>query len=222
MGQTATIIGATGVVGRALVEQLSCDTGIDSVIAITRRPIDYSSNKVINHVVSFDLLAQCSASFDSDILLSCLGTTLKQAGSIEQQRVVDVDYQYQAAKLALTNGVKHYLLVSSSGASLDSSSAYLKMKAELEAKVTELGFERISIIQPSLLLGERQDFRLAEKIGASLLPLLCRLPLLRKYRPITGKQVAVKMCQIALQPLASEGAAHKKQVNYYRLDELFS
>ncbi len=129
---------------------------------------------------------------------------------------------YQAAELALTSGVKHYLLVSSSGANPDSANAYMKMKGELEAKVTTFNFEKISIIQPSLLLGERKDFRLGEKIGASLLPLICRLGLLKKYRPITGNQVATKMCQIALQPLAREDAVLEKQLQYYRLDELFS
>ncbi|EDQ00823.1 putative NADH dehydrogenase with NAD(P)-binding domain [Shewanella benthica KT99] len=78
-------------------------------------------------------------------------------------------------------------MVSSSGANPSSHSAYLKMKGELEAKVIELGFQRLSIIQPSLLLGKRQDVRLGEKLGSKLLPLICRLLGLSKYRPITGK-----------------------------------
>ena len=221
MGHTALVIGATGVVGRELVELLSQSADIEKVTAVTRRPIEYSSDKIINCVVEFDRLEQYSSAFKADIIFSCLGTTLKQAGSIERQRQVDVDYQYRAAKLARTNGIKHYLLVSSSGAKPNSSSAYLRMKGELEAKVAELGFTRISIIQPSLLLGNRQDFRLGEKLGASLLPLICRLPVLSKYRPITGKQVAVKMCQIALQQVASVDNNDEPKLQYYRLDELF-
>ncbi|QFU24551.1 oxidoreductase [Shewanella eurypsychrophilus] len=222
MGLTALVIGATGVVGRELVDQLSQLADIDKVTAVTRRPIEYGSDKIINCVVEFDRLEQYSSAFKVDITFSCLGTTLKQAGSIERQRQVDVDYQYRAAKLARTNGVNHYLLVSSSGANPTSKSNYLKMKGELEAKVAELGFTRASIIQPSLLLGERQDFRLGERLGSKLLPLICRLPVLSKYRPITGKQVAAKMCLIALQQVASADNDDDPKLRYYRLDELFS
>lgn len=222
MGLTALVIGATGVVGRELVDQLSQLADIDKVTAVTRRHIEYSSDNIINCVVDFDRLEEYSSLFNTDMIFSCLGTTLKQAGSISQQRVVDVDYQYRAAKLARTNGIKHYLLVSSSGANPNSSSAYLRMKGELEAKVAELGFTRASIIQPSLLLGERKDFRLGERLGSKLLPLICRLPLLNKYRPITGKQVATKMCLIALQQVASADNDDAPKLQYYRLDELFS
>jgi len=226
MGQTAIVLGATGVVGRELVEQLCLTPLIDEVIAISRRPIaprqvdsnKRGSSKVTNHVVNFEQLEEYATAFKADILFSCLGTTLKLAGSIEQQRLVDVNYQYRAAKLALSNGVSHYLLVSSSGANPDSNSAYLKMKGELEAQITALNFPQTSIIQPSLLLGERQDFRLGEKLASTLLPILCKLPGLTKYRPITGKQVANKMCQIGIQQARCSADS---MVQYYRLDELF-
>ncbi|RTR27205.1 NAD(P)H-binding protein [Shewanella atlantica] len=231
MGQTAIVLGATGVVGRELVEQLCLAPLIDEVIAITRRPIEIDSNKngsnkITNHVVNFERLEEYANAFKADILCSCLGTTLKLAGSIENQRLVDVDYQYRGAKLALNNGVSHYLLVSSSGANPKSNSAYLKMKGELETQVKALNFPNTSIIHPSLLLGERQDFRLGEKIASALLPLLCKLPGLTKYRPITGKQVASKMCRIAIQTTAVEStqvnsASPDSKLQYYRLDELF-
>lgn len=217
MGQTALVLGATGVVGRELIKQLSLNIHIDNVLALTRRPVKYDSNKVTNYVIDFDQLDQHSALFQVDMVFSCLGTTLKQAGSIAQQRIVDVDYQYVAAMLAQSNGVKHYLLVSSSGANSTSQSSYLKMKGELEALVSALDFEHISIIQPSLLLGDRKDIRLGEKIGARLLPIICLLPGLSKYRPITGQQVAEKMCNIAMQ----EAKPANSKVQYYRLDALF-
>ncbi|WP_394147659.1 NAD(P)H-binding protein [Shewanella atlantica] len=231
MGQRAVVVGATGVVGRELVEQLCQAPQIDEVITITRRPMVIDSNKVgsdkiTNHLVNFDNLEAYANAFNADILCSCLGTTLKLAGTIERQRLVDLDYQYRTAKLASDNGVTHYMLVSSSGANPDSSSAYLKMKGELEEKVKALNFPNISIIQPSLLLGERKEFRLGEKVASLLLPPLCRLPGLKRYRPITGKQVAAKMCNIALQASSVESsqesrAAVNSKVRYYRLDELF-
>ena len=213
MGKVAVVIGATGVVGREVVNLLAKAEHIDRVHTLTRRAADYTDTKIENHVVDFARLEEYKDLLQGDLLFSCLGTTKKQAGSIEAQRVVDYDYQYQAAQLAAANGVAHYLLVSSSGANAGSSNAYLKMKGELEDSTTQLGFERVSIFQPSLLIGERKDVRMGEKIGSSLLPVLCKLPGLSKYRPITGAQVAAKMVQVS----NTDGTG----LSRYVLDEIF-
>lgn len=213
MKKTVIVIGATGLVGKALVDQLSMSAKVSQVITLTRRPLEHNSPKVVNHVVDFEYLENHIALFKGDTLFSCLGTTLKQAGSITAQRKVDLDYQLKVAQLAAKNGVGHYLLVSSSGANAQSSNAYLKMKGELEVQVRTLAFDRISVIQPSLLIGQRNEFRLAEKLGAWILPCLGLIPGLRRYRPILGEQVAKKLCAISEQagpPFAM-----------YRLDELF-
>lgn len=213
MNKTAIVIGATGLVGRALVDQLVDAVHIGKVVTLTRRPAEHSSSKVFNHVVDFDYLEKYSELFDGDILFSCLGTTRKQAGSIAAQRVVDLDYQYTAAKIASKKGVNHYLLVSSSGANEQSKSPYLKMKGELEEKVKVLSFKRISLFQPSLLIGQRAEFRVAEKIGSWLMVTLCTPPWLRRFRPITGEQVAAKM--------ALESEQSDPSMVVLRLDELF-
>jgi uncharacterized protein YbjT (DUF2867 family) len=213
MKKTAIVVGATGLVGQSVVEHLVNAAHIEKVISITRSPVAYSSANVVNHVVNFERLAAYSAAFKGDILFSCLGTTLKQAGSLAAQRKVDIDYQFEAAKLALNNGVSHYLLVSSSGANEKSHSPYLKMKGELEVKIGALGFNRISIFQPSLLLGERRHFRLGERIAAYILPVICSISFLRRYRPITGNEVAKKMV------LVSQEAG--KRLETFKLDEVF-
>ena len=115
--------------------------------------------------------------------------------------------------MAADNGVHHYLLVSSSGADEKSNNPYLQMKGELEQRVQSLPFERISIFQPSLLLGKRTDFRLGEKLGSLVLPALCSIPWLRKFRPITGRQVASKMAWV------SQRSGHSRE--WFRLDEIF-
>ncbi len=127
--------------------------------------------------------------------------------------LVGHDYQFKAAQLAANKGVHHYLLVSSSVANDQSNNPYLKMKGELEQGIKLLPFERISIFQPSLLLGQRVDFRLGEKLGSWVLPLLCVIPGLRRFRPITGEQVAAKMVQVSGQ----SGPA----LELFRLDEIF-
>lgn len=212
--KTVIVLGATGLVGSKLVEQLSKAQGIVKVVAITRRPTEYTSEKVVNEVINFEELAKYSDVFKGDILFSCLGTTLKQAGSVTAQRVVDYDYQYDVAKMSAENGVSHYILVSSSGAYASSKNAYLKMKGELERDASLLPFDRISILQPSLLVGERDHFRLGEVVGSWIMPTLCKLPFLKKYRPISGDQVAKKMVSVAL----SEGNARET----FTLDEIFS
>lgn len=213
MGKTAIVIGATGLIGKALVDLLVAAVHIDKIITLTRRTTEHSSSKVFNYIVDFDQLENYAELFTADLLFSCLGTTLKQAGSIAAQHKVDIDYQYNAAEIAANNGVEHYLLVSSSGANAQSKSPYLKMKGVLEQKVTSLPFKRISIFQPSLLLGQRTDFRFSEKVGSWLLPVLCMLPGLRRFRPITGKQVAEKMVQTSMETGQS--------IECFRLDEIF-
>lgn len=213
MGKIAIVIGATGLVGRALVDQLADAEHIDKIITLTRSSARHSSSKVFNQVVDFDHLEDYASSFSADFLFSCLGTTLKQAGSIAVQRKVDLDYQFKAAQLAANNDVDHYLLVSSSAANDQSNNPYLKMKGELEQRIKSLPFKRISIFQPSLLLGQRADFRLGEKIGSWVMPALCVLPWLRRFRPITGEQVAAKMV------LASQQS--RRSIELFRLDEMF-
>ncbi|MCX7552249.1 NAD-dependent epimerase/dehydratase family protein [Marinicella sp. S1101] len=209
----AIVLGATGLVGSKLIEHLAKEPTIEKVVAVTRRPVAYESEKIINAVVDFDGLEKHRDLFNGDVLFSCLGTTLKQAGSIAAQRVVDFDYQYIVAKMAADNQVNHYLLVSSSGANANSKSPYLKMKGELEDAISSLPFKRISILQPSLLIGERESFRLAETVGSWVLPVVCKLPGLKKYRPISGDQVAEKMVTLGL------SAGQSREV--YRLDEVF-
>lgn len=213
MGTTALVIGATGLVGRSLVRQLSSQDQIKQTVTLTRRPAEPLQPGETNHIVDFANLDTVSSLFKADLLFSCLGTTRGQAGSIQAQRVVDLDYQYEAARLAAEQGVRHYLLVSSSGANASSRSAYLKMKGELEEKILALPFERISIFQPSLLVGERPKFRLGEKIGSAVLPVLTALPGLKRYRPIQGEEVAARMIQVCQNP--------GKSREWFILDEVF-
>ncbi|AMO54446.1 NADH dehydrogenase [Endozoicomonas montiporae] len=213
MAKTAVVVGATGLVGEELVKQLIRSDGFDKVVTVTRRSLDIESDKHQNHIINFEQLDQHADLIKGDMLFSCLGTTRKQAGSIAAQRRIDYDYQLQIAQLAAKNNVSHYLLVSSSGANAKSSAAYMKMKGELEEQVKQLPFKRVSIFQPSLLTGKRKETRTGEGIAAYIMPVLCKLTFLRKYRPITGKQVASKMLEVSL----SKG----KTLEYFVLDDVF-
>ena len=216
---TTLVLGATGLVGSAVVHQLMQTKGVKKIITLTRRRLPHEqlypkNNSLENHIVDFSRLDSYASLFHVDIVFLCLGTTRKQAGSIAAQRIVDFDYQLKAAQLAEAQGVNHLLLVSSSGANALSNSPYLQMKGELEQALETLSIPYISIFQPSLLLGERSETRLGEKLGGWFLPLLCLLPGLKRYRPIQGEEVARKMIHIS-QEQQAEG------IQRYTLDEIF-
>lgn len=213
MDKIAIVIGATGLVGKKLVDQLADANHIGKIITLTRNSAKHPSSKVFNQIVDFEHLENYAELFNADFLFSCLGTTLKQAGSIAAQRKVDLDYQFKAAQLAANNDVEHYLLISSSSANEKSNSQYLKMKGELEERVKSLPFKRISIFQPSLLLGQRADFRLGEKAGSWIMTTLCIIPWLRRFRPITGEQVAAKMVLVSQQS--------GRPIELFCLDDIF-
>lgn len=213
MNRTAVVIGATGVVGREVVRELASREEVSEIITFTRRDYDFESSKVINYVIDFDHIDDHADLVQGEYLFSCLGTTKALAGSIEKQKKVDVDYQLQFAKLAQKNGIHHYHLVSSPGADEKSSNAYLQMKGELEEETKKLDFASRTFYRPSLLVGERPDFRFGEKMGimaASVLPII---PGLRKYRAIKGKEVASKMVHEAMK--LSRGT------KVFELDQLF-
>lgn len=213
-GRSAVIIGASGLVGSALLTMLAQSESFSKVTAITRRALDHCPEGVVNTVINFEQLEDYSELFKADCLFSCLGTTRKQAGSIAAQRRVDFDYQLRAAKMAKSSGVEHILLVSSSGANASSSSAYLKMKGELELELKKLKFNRLTILQPSLLRGARRDKRIGESIGDVLLSALNAIGLLKRYRPIEGREVAEALVYLALNQSSPDVV--------YRLDELFN
>ncbi len=213
MSKTAIVIGASGLVGGALVDELLAHPAFSRVTCITRQPLALKHDKLHNTVVDFEALDSVAEKFRGDCLFSCLGTTRKQAGSIAAQRRVDLDYQLTAARLAKQLGVSHYLLVSAMGASQHSANAYMKMKGELEEQVTLLGFARTSIFQPSLLTGQRAQKRTMEDLSAPLMGALCKLPPLRKFRPISGAELARAMRQCSLR----DGKGLKR----YTLQECF-
>ncbi len=220
MKKIALVIGATGLIGKALVEKLLLRDDVAKVIALTRRPLIIDNSKFENHQIDFASMDKHQAHFENvDMLFSCLGTTKKQAGSIAKQRVVDLDYQYQAAKIGFQAGVSRYFLVSSSGAASSSLSPYLKMKGELEDRVLVLGFKRCVIFRPSLLLGDREEHRAGEFFAGKVMPLLAHVPLLKRYRPIQGSEVAAKMATVALE--SSGPQSRSNAAEFYNLDQVF-
>ena len=191
----ALVIGATGAVGRDLVEQLLKDDAFGSVVAFARRPLAVENPKLTVHVIDFDHPEQWQNLLQGDVLFSCLGTTIKAAGSQEAQWKVDYTYQYEAAKAARENGVETYVLVSSIGASPKAKFFYTRMKGELEEAVKKLGFPACFILQPPSLVRKGSD-RFGEKAGVVALRAFNALGLMRAYTPMPTEEVAAAMVRL--------------------------
>ena len=195
----ALLIRATGLVGDYLLRQLLTDDRFTTIKVFTRRPTGYQNpSKLEEHLIDFDEPEKWQHLLVGDVLFSTLGTTLQQAGSQSAQYKVDFTYQFRTAEAAAQNGVVTYVLVSSASADPDAFVFYTRMKGELERSIKRLPFQRIRIIQPGMLAGNRREPRLAERIALPLAALVARVPGLAPYRPIHGREVAQAMINAAL------------------------
>lgn len=193
MKKTAIIIGATGLVGSHILQQLLKDDRYATVKVLHRRTTGIDHPKLEEHIINFDQPENWSSLVTGTHLFSALGTTKKKAASQEEQYKVDNTYQYEVAKAAAHNNVQCYALISSAGADSSSSNFYLRMKGELDDAVAHLDFTYQAIFRPSFLEGSRNEFRPLEKMGIFIARLLSWIPGIRKYRPIRAELLARAM-----------------------------
>lgn len=188
----ALVIGATGATGKDLLNQLLQDQDFNEIKVFVRKPIEIQNGKLKVHVVDFDKPEQWKNEVKGDVAFSCLGTTLKAAGSKAAQRKVDFDFQYEFAKAAKENSVDDYILVSSYGADPKSKIFYSRMKGELEEAVKQLHFSKITIFKPGML--ERKDSdRPGEVLGSRIIKFANRLGLLESQKPLPTSVLAKAM-----------------------------
>lgn len=195
----ALIIGATGATGSALLTQLLADEKFSQVSIFVRKPVAITHDKLTVHVIDFDKIDDYRDSIHGDVLFSCLGTTLKDAGSQEAQWKIDYTYQYEFAKLAKHGGIKHLVLVSSAFADAKARGFYVRMKGQLEQDVMVLGFERLSIFRPPSLIRPNTD-RLSEKIALPIIKTLNAIGLIKNMRPMAVETLAGVLITAAKHP----------------------
>jgi uncharacterized protein YbjT (DUF2867 family) len=199
MNRTANIIGASGLVGQQLVAQLLNHPRYIKVRSFVRRPSGIVHPKLEEILIDFNQPDSWRVLVQGNALFSTLGTTIKTAGSHENQYRVDYTYQYEFARAAAQNGVGVYVLVSSMGANARSSIFYSRMKGELEEAVAKLPFRKIAIVRPSILEGNRQEKRPGEKMGLAITHFITRF-MMKKYRPMPVDLLAEKMIQLSVDP----------------------
>ncbi|HOX78624.1 MAG TPA: NAD(P)H-binding protein [Bacteroidales bacterium] len=192
--QPVALIGATGLIGSHILDQLKNDTDIQSIRVLVRKPVEINHPKV--EVIRLDFadpgayrkaIAGCQAVF------CAIGTTnAKVKGDKTAYRKVDYDIPVNAARFCAETGVQQFLLVSSVGANSQSNNFYLKLKGEVENEISRLSIPSIAIFRPSMLLGKRNESRPMESIAQAISkPLAFLFP--SRYKPIAAADVARAM-----------------------------
>ncbi|BBR57262.1 MULTISPECIES: NAD(P)H-binding protein [unclassified Klebsiella] len=188
------ITGATGLVGGHLLNLLRRASQVESIVAPTRHPlVDVFGIENPHHPDLSAALAQIDSPIDT--VFCCLGTTIRDAGSKAAFTHVDYDLVLETAQTGLRLGAKQMLVVSAMGANAHSPFFYNRVKGEMESALIEQGWPRLTIVRPSMLLGERRAPRLNERL---LAPLFSLLP--GNWKSIAAQDVAKAMLKMAKNP----------------------
>lgn len=192
----AIVIGATGATGKDLTERLLEDDDFHKVDIFVRRTVNIHHEKLNVHVVDFDSPEEWKSLVKGDVAFSCMGTTIKAAGSKEAQWKVDYDYQFQFAKSVKENSVNNFVLVSSGFSSSKSRFFYTRMKGQLEDDVKDLGFPKLTIFNPPVLIRKNSD-RTLETIGVKVINFTSKIGIYRSQKPLATEILAKAMINSA-------------------------
>ena len=201
MAYKAIIAGASGLIGSNLLKLLLDAPEYSEVLVLVRKELPLQHKNLVQLVINFDDLDKHAAAITGHAIFSCLGTTNAQTPDKQQYRKIDHDYPLQLAKLAKQNGVDQFHVVSAIGADANSGMFYVKLKGELEDDLKTLDLKTLYIYQPSMLIGDREKPRLAEKILFGLFKVIDPLLFggLKKYRSIKSTTVANAMFKKSLE-----------------------
>jgi len=221
-GMSVLLLGATGLIGKHCLEHLLASSKVDKVVAPTRRTINNRDKKLRNVLVDFDCLDEHEELFDVDAIICCIGTTIKQAGSRAAFRKVDFQYALEAAQLGRSKKAKAFYLVTAMGADAKSPFFYNRVKGELEIKLRQLEYNSLSIYQPSLLIGDRDDKRKAEyvftKLAGFVNPLLSGR--MTNYSAVKAETVAKAMVNECV--FNGKDLTQSCAVNVYRYENMLT
>jgi uncharacterized protein YbjT (DUF2867 family) len=190
------LIGATGLVGQSVLRLAMDDPRVTKLIALTRKPLP-AHDKLENPLVDFDALPQDAPWWRVDGGICTLGTTMRQAGSHDAFRKVDVDYPLAVAKLLRENGARSFAFNSSIGANPKSRAFYMRVKGEVEHRLINGKFPSLTLVRPSGILGKRQPHRAWEE--RTLRAFHAIRPILpRHYRVVPAEKIARALLEAAI------------------------
>ncbi len=192
------LIGATGLVGRHVLDLALGDSRVGAVAAPTRRPLA-AHPKPLNPQVDFDALPADADWWQADAVVCTLGTTVRRAGSRAAFRRVDYEYPMAVARLARANGTPAYVLLSAISANVESRVFYSRIKGELEQDLAGVGFESLTHIRPGLIDGHRDEVRPGEQFMVLALTLMGPL-IPRRWRVNPARSIAQALLAAAVNP----------------------
>jgi len=193
------ILGATGLVGSHLLEMALNDVRVGHIFAPVRHLIA-PHPKLSAPVIDFENLPECGDFWKADAVICALGTTMKKAGSRDAFRFADYTLPLAAARLARASNTPVWVLNSAVGASDRSRFAYNRIKAELEQDLSTLGFSSLTLVRPSVISGNRPEFRAGER--AMIVGLRLISPFIsRRWHPVAAENIARAMLDAALEPV---------------------
>lgn len=193
--RAALIAGSTGLTGRRLLDALLECGDFARVHALSRRPLPFDHPRLANRILQMEAVETRLAGVQCEVAFCCLGTTLRAAGSEAALRHVDVDLVMNFAVAARLCGAQRFVVLSAAGASVDSSQAYLRHKADLEQALGGLRFASLDILRPGPILGVRTEPRIRDLAASMVLPLVQPFMVgpLARHRPIAATDLALAM-----------------------------
>ena len=197
--KTALVFGSSGLVGGHLVNQLILNSNYSKIKIFVRSKIEPINPKIEIIYTNFNDLEKYRNDIKGEDCFFCIGTTRKNSPNKNEYERVELNIPRQIAQIAKSNSIKSFFFVSSGYADPKSSGDYLKFKGLVEQEIKNQNFDKIGIMRPSFLLGNRKEKRIGEKFGIILFKLLTPILVgpLRKMRPIRAEIVAKAMVKLA-------------------------
>jgi uncharacterized protein YbjT (DUF2867 family) len=197
--KTALVFGSTGLVGGHLLDQLIKNENYNKIKLFVRSEIIINDLKVEIVKTDFNNIEKHKEEMTGDHCYFCIGTTKQNSPDKDEYRRVELDLPKQIAQITKSNSVNSFVFVSSGYADPNSSGDYLKFKGLVEEELKRLSFNKLGIMRPSFLIGDRKEKRLGEKLGIFVFKLLSPLFLgpLKKMKPIQSEKVAKAMIKIS-------------------------
>ena len=196
--KTALIFGSSGLIGGQLLKILIETSNYNKIKLFVRSAPEINDPKIEIIETDFNNLENHKNSIAGDVCFFCIGTTRKKTPDKNEYINIEYNLPIEVAKIAKSNSVNNFIYVSSIGANTNASGLYLKNKGQAEEELKKLNFSKLSIMRPSILLGNRKENRVAEKIGIFVMKTLSPLFLgkMKKYKPIKVENVAKTMLHV--------------------------
>lgn len=196
MKKTAIILGATGLTGSILLKNLLKDPVYEKIKLFSRSTADMNSPKIEEHLIDMFQLENHSEAFKADVVFCCIGTTKSKTPDKETYKKIDYGIPVTAAKLAKQNGIETFIVISAMGADANSSIFYNKTKGEMQRDVLSQNIKNTYILQPSLIVGDRDENRFGEKVATFFMKTFGFL-IPKKYKMIKAETIAEAMLALA-------------------------